>query len=313
MKIGDAAALHYHVALFPDSRNWRISGAMIEFVKMHGLGNDFIILDARGRNDFTVPPAAARAMADRRRGIGCDQLLIIRDSDTADIQMDILNHDGSPSGACGNGTRCVADYVMQKTEQTKLSIATDGGLLSAEYDARFGQTLVAVDMGPAHTAWQDVPLAKDCDTLAIDLGIGVPPVACHSMGNPHAVAFVDDVSSIDLNAIGPIAEMHELFPERVNFSIVEKRDDGVFRMRVWERGVGITMACGSGACAVGVAVNRRGLGGRLNEIVMDGGSVHIEWVDDGTAGGRVILVGPVAYSYAGSLSPELANMLVSAQ
>lgn len=284
---------------------------MIEFLKMHGLGNDFIILDARGRDDLILHASAARALADRRRGIGCDQLLIIRDSEVADIQMDILNHDGTPSGACGNGTRCVADYVMRQSGQRTLSIATDGGLLAAQYDSRFANDLIAVDMGPARMRWQDVPLVAESDTLAVDIGMGIPPVVCHSMGNPHAVAFVEDVTSIDLDRIGPLVETHGLFPERVNFSVVAKQDDGVFRMRVWERGVGITMACGSGACAVGVAIHRRGLGGRLNEIVMDGGSVYIDWIDDGTSGGRVSLIGPVAYSYSGTLASDIANMLVS--
>jgi len=282
---------------------------MTEFLKMHGLGNDFIILDARGGKALTVSPDAARALTDRRRGIGCDQLLIIRDSDVADIQMDILNSDGTASGACGNGTRCVADFVMQGLGQDQLSIATDGGMLAAHYDNQYGDNLIAVDMGPARTDWQDVPLARASDTLSLDLGHNLGPVVCHSIGNPHAIAFVDDVDAIDLAQIGPIIEHHEIFPERVNFSIVAKRDDGVFRMRVWERGVGITMACGSGACAVGAAIYRRGLGGRHNEIIMDGGSVFIDWIDDGSAGGRVMLIGPISYSYSGVLSPELAALL----
>jgi diaminopimelate epimerase len=158
-------------------------------------------------------------------------------------------------------------------------------------------------MGPVRTDWQDVPLARASDTLSLDLGHDLGPVVCHSMGNPHAIAFVDDVDAIDLAQIGPIIEHHEIFPERVNFSIVAKQDDGVFRMRVWERGVGITMACGSGACAVGAAIYRRGLGGRHNQ------PVFIDWIDDGSAGGRVMLIGPIAYSYSGALSPELAALL----
>ncbi len=282
---------------------------MNSFLKMHGLGNDFIILDARGRDTFVVSAAAARALTDRRRGIGCDQLLIVRDSDDADIRMDILNNDGTPSAACGNGTRCVADYVMRQLQTSTLSIATDAGILTAHYDDRTGERLIAVDMGPVAVRWDQVPLADPADTMNIDLGFGLPPAVCHSMGNPHAVVFVDSLADIDLAQIGPAIEHLPLFPDRVNLSLVHQQADGVFRMRVWERGAGITMACGSGACAVGVAIHRRGLGGRQNKIIMDGGPVHIDWIDDSTPGGRVMLIGPVAYSFTGTLGSELAALL----
>ena len=304
-----AGAQPIGLKLFSGARNWRICGCMKNFLKMHGLGNDFIILDARGDSDFSVSPAAARALCDRRRGIGCDQLLIIRDSDTADIIMEILNSDGSASEACGNGTRCVADVLMQETGADRISIDTTGGLLAAHYDTRMGERLVAVDMGPVGMGWQDVPLNAEMDTLHVPLGHDLPPAVCHSMGNPHAVVFVDDVAQIDLASIGPLIETSAAFPQRVNLSFVQQVGPAQFRMRVWERGAGITMACGSGACAVGVAIHRRCLGGRQNEIIMDGGPVHIDWIDDGSEAGRVMLIGPVAYAFAGELSQPLQPLL----
>jgi len=282
---------------------------MTEFLKMHGLGNDFIIFDWRdgGWRDggpMLIGATAARVLADRRLGIGCDQILVIRESGTADIRMDILNHDGSSSGACGNGTRCVADYVMRQTGRDELSIETDGGHLRARFD---GGDQIAVDMGPAATGWREVPLAREVDTLQVPLGLdGLGDAVCHSLGNPHAVVFVDDAEAVDLRRLGPLVEHDALFPDRVNLSVVSRIDKGAFRMRVWERGVGITMACGSGACAVGVAIVRRGLGPRRNRIVMDGGAVQIDWDE---ASRHVTMTGPVAHVCQGTLSPELDALL----
>ena len=277
---------------------------MTEFLKMHGLGNDFIIFDWREKGQATIGAAAAARLADRRLGIGCDQILVIRDADSADIRMDILNHDGSPSGACGNGTRCVADLVMSAEGRDEISIETDAGRLRA-WRADGGE--IAVDMGPVATSWHEVPLAHEADTLAVPLGIdGLGDAVCHSLGNPHAVVFVDDAEAVDLAQLGPLAETSPLFPQRVNLSVVSRIDDASFRMRVWERGVGITMACGSGACAVGVAVVRRGLGPQANRIVMDGGAVGIDWDQDSR---HVVMTGPVAYVCHGELSADLAKML----
>ena len=279
---------------------------------MHGLGNDFVILDARESDSgigADISVRAARLLADRRFGIGCDQLLIIRPCDKADIFMQILNNDGSAAEACGNGTRCVADYVMRDTGVDRLNIDTDGGILSACRSHVGDAELIAVNMGAAGLDWQQVPLAVEQDTLHVDLGAEAPALAvCHSMGNPHAVMFVDDVKAIDLERVGPKLEHADIFPDRANISIVQKLDDGKFRMRVWERGVGITLACGSGACAVGVAAHRRGLAGRSSEIVMDGGSVFIEWRDNGTTGGEVIMTGPVAYVGHGVLDESVAAL-----
>jgi len=277
---------------------------MTEFLKMHGLGHDFIIFDWRDGGVDTLSEAAARALADRRRGIGCDQILLIRPSDSADIRMDILNHDGSPSGACGNGTRCVADLVMAQDNKAALSIETDGAMLRAW---RADNDQIAVDMGPVATGWDEVPLAYKADTLAVPLGIdGLDPAICHSLGNPHAVVFVEDAEAVDLADIGPKVETSQMFPQRVNFSVVSPLADGGFRMRVWERGVGMTMACGSGACAVGVAVTRSGRGPSSNRIVMDGGAVQIDWDETSR---HVVMTGPVAYVACGELSPSMTALL----
>ena len=280
---------------------------MTNFLKMHGLGNDFIIFDWRDGGPDQVPAAAARALADRRRGIGCDQILVIRPSARADIRMDILNHDGSASGACGNGTRCVADLVMGSGMKTDtdgvLSIETDGGDLRAWRDG----AEIAVDMGPVSTTWDQVPLAGEADTLAVPLGVeGLGDAVCHSLGNPHAVVFVEDAEAVDLATIGPRVETSPLFPQRVNFSVVSQLPNGAFRMRVWERGVGITMACGSGACAVGVAVARAGRGPASNRIVMDGGAVRIDWDETSR---HVVMTGPVAHVARGVLSAEMTSLL----
>ncbi len=285
---------------------------MIAFFKMHGLGNDFIILDARepakGIPDV-ISKTAATAIADRHFGIGCDQILVIRPSQKADIFLQIFNSDGSAALACGNGTRCVADYIMQEFEQDRLVIETDAGILQSWRSVECPNQ-ISVDMGPAYLDWAAVPLAKKANTLSVELGPPAPaPAVCHSVGNPHAVLFVDDAEAIDLNNVGPPLERHPLFPKRANISFAHQIGPNKFRMRVWERGVGITLACGSGACAVGVAVHRSGRGSRNTEIIMDGGSIFIDWQDDGTAGGRVIMRGPVAYVFEGILSKNLNGLL----
>ncbi len=285
---------------------------MTAFFKMHGLGNDFIVFDARepakGIPDV-ISKIAATALADRHFGIGCDQILVIRPSQKADIFLQILNSDGSAAMACGNGTRCVADHIMQEFEQDRLAIETDAGILQSWRSAEFPNQ-ISVDMGSVHLDWAAVPLANEANTLSVDLGPLAPvPAVCHSVGNPHAVLFVDDAEAIDLDNVGPPLEHHPLFPERVNISFAHRIGPNKFRMRVWERGVGVTLACGSGACAVGVAVHRSGRGSRKTEIIMDGGSVFIDWQDDGTLGGRVIMRGPVAYVFDGTLSASLNGLL----
>ena len=285
---------------------------MTAFIKMHGLGNDFIVLDAREPSNGipdVIDRALAIALADRHFGIGCDQILVIRPSQRADVFMEILNSDGSAAMACGNGTRCVADYIMREFGRNQITIETAADILHSWRSVE-NNDYVSVDMGPVHLDWASVPLANEINTLSVDLGPLAPaPAICHSMGNPHAVLFVDDVEAVNLGDIGPQLEHHPIFPERANISFVHQSGPDQFRMRVWERGGGITFACGSGACAVGVAVHRSGRGSRSTEIIMDGGSTFIDWQDDGTVGGRVIMRGPVAYVFDGVLCERFDRLL----
>lgn len=271
-----------------------------DFLKMHGLGNDFVVLDVRS-SGLALSTDAVRAIADRHRGVGCDQLVVIEPARNAvsDAWMTIYNPDGSQSGACGNATRCVAWLLMRDSGRDKVVIETKAGLLDAELR---GDRLVAVDMGRARLDWREIPVAQAMDTLHMDIAAGplADPVGVN-MGNPHAVFFVDDVAAIDLSALGPVLENHPAFPERANIEIVQVLSPDTLRMRVWERAAGITQACGSGACATLVAAARRGLTGRRAEVVLDGGVLSIEWLADD----HVLMTGPVALSFKGTLDPSL--------
>lgn len=260
----------------------------LAFIKMHGAGNDFVVIDSRGRGAVTTP-ALARALGDRNRGVGFDQLAEIRDAEGADIALDFWNSDGSRAGACGNATRCVADLVMQGPG---LTIRTDRGLLRAE---RLEDGRVSVNMGPPQLDWQEVPLARKADLLHLPLP-GDP--AAVGMGNPHCVFFVPDAGAVDLPALGPKLEHDPLFPQRTNVEYVSLTGPDHLRMRVWERGAGITLACGSGACAAAVAAHLRGLTGRRVALDLDGGRLEVDWREDG-----VWLTGPVARVFDGRLSP----------
>lgn len=268
---------------------------MISFTKMHGLGNDFVVLDLR---DGTAAPDAnaARAIADRRRGVGCDQLILVEPTTMpgADVRLRFLNADGSESGACGNGTRCVASRLMELSGAPRLVMETLAGRLEA-MPATGGA--FTVNMGPPRLEWRDIPLAEPSDTLHLDVALGplMDPVAVN-MGNPHCVFFVDDAEDIELSTFGPQLEHHPLFPERTNVEVCTVVDPQTLRLRVWERGAGITLACGSGACAAAVAAVRRGLSERRVELIMDGGSLTAEWAESGD----VLLTGPVATSFSGS-------------
>jgi diaminopimelate epimerase len=272
----------------------------IPFVKMHGLGNDFVVLDFR-RGVVPVSPKAVRALADRRTGIGCDQLIILEPPghSAAQALMRIHNADGSEAEACGNATRCVADLLYRETGGARVRIETSAGLLEAEAlpDGR-----ITVDMGPARLGWCDIPLARAEDTNCVDLSVG--PLArpvCTNVGNPHATFFVDDVERIDLATLGPILEHDPLFPERANIGVAAIRDSSHMRLRVWERGAGITPACGSGACAAVVAAHRRGLTERRAGVALDGGTLDIAWREDG----HVIMTGPAAVSFEGRFDADL--------
>lgn len=275
------------------------------FIKMHGLGNDFVVLDNRS-SAFRVQAEAARAVADRRTGVGCDQVISIEPATdpAADVFMRIHNPDGSEVGACGNGTRCVAALLFAETGKTEAMIETLGGLLHARAAAN-GR--VSVDMGAPRLAWNEIPVAREMDTAHLELTLGPAsapvlsdPVGVN-MGNPHAVFFVDDAEAIDLPTVGPMLERHPLFPERANISVAQVLSRDTIRLRVWERGAGITQACGSGACAAAVAGARRDLTERRVRIRLDGGELAIDWRADD----HVDMTGPVATSYTGVLDPSL--------
>ena len=276
------------------------SAPAVAFVKMHGLGNDFVIIDARTRA-LDIGASAAHAIADRHRGVGCDQLLILEKPRVASAAsfMRILNADGSEAEACGNGARCVADLLMREKSLSEIKIETAAGLLDAR---RASEDRVAVDMGEPRWSWQAIPLARECDTLHVPLSLGslADPV-CTSMGNPHATFFVADAEAIELAKLGPALEHDPIFPARANIGVAQVLGPQRLRLRVWERGDGLTLACGSGACAALVAAARRGLTGRSAELLLDGGTLAIEWHADN----HVIMTGPVATSFAGTLDPSL--------
>ena len=265
----------------------------LDFVKMQALGNDFIILDARNKA-LDVNQDLIQRLTHRRFGIGGDMVIVLKSSDKADLFMQIYNADGSEVEACGNATRCVADIAMKTAQRDQATIETLAGILEC---SRFDEKTVTVDMGEAKTGWQQIPLAYDRDTLnlRIDAGPFSNPVGVN-MGNPHAVFFTSDVDKQRIDAYGPVLETHPLFPERANIEFAEVLDRTNVRMRVWERGVGITMACGSGACATAVAAIRRGLTDRKVTVMMDGGPLDIEWRESDK---HVLMTGDYHYVFEG--------------
>jgi diaminopimelate epimerase len=269
---------------------------MVPFRKMHGLGNDFVMLDARAA-DLGMTPARAAALADRRTGIGCDQLILLEPvaPGLADVFMRIRNPDGSEAGACGNATRCVASLLAAETGRRRVVVRTISGDLPAEAlpDGRF-----TVDMGPARLDWREVPLARAMDTLHLPLARGVlaDPAAC-SMGNPHATFFVPDLEAVPVAALGPSLEQDPIFPERANIGFAQVLGPEHLRLVVWERGAGLTLACGSGACAALVNAARRGLVGRRATVSLPGGDLEIAWRADG----HVLMTGPVATAFTGEI------------
>ena len=269
--------------------------AHIRFRKMHGLGNDFVVLDQR-RDSIAIDAATARNIADRRTGIGCDQLILIEPPHhpSAQVSMRILNADGSEAEACGNATRCIASLVAEETGDNRARIETLAGLLETEV---LPNSSIAVDMGLARTGWREIPLARETDTGRVDLALGpLREPVCTNIGNPHATFFVADAEAIDLAALGPRLEHDKLFPERANIGVATVQDRLHIRLRVWERGAGITRACGTGACAAVVAAHRRGLTDRQVTVTLDGGTLDIRWREDG----HVIMTGPAALAFEGS-------------
>jgi diaminopimelate epimerase len=277
------------------------------FLKMHGLGNDFVVLDARTAA-FDLTPERRRTIADRRLGVGCDQLIVLEPPTEreADVFMRIYNPDGGEAGACGNATRCVASVVMDERKTDQVTVQTIAGLLESQKTGvgSNGLPVISVDMGPARLDWREIPVSGACDTNHMPVGIGPlqDPVGTN-MGNPHATFFVDDATAIPLAELGPKLEHDRFFPERANIGVAQVQGDGRLRLRVWERGAGITSACGSGACAAVVAASRRGLVARKADVILEGGTLTIEWLRDD----HVLMTGGIAVAFKGELDRSLLS------
>jgi diaminopimelate epimerase len=268
----------------------------LPFMKMHGLGNDFVVVDARAQ-DILITPTMAKGIGDRHFGVGFDQLAVITRG-KGDAHLTFYNADGSRSAACGNATRCIAQYLIDETGGRALHLTTDRGDLIAENRPN---GTVAVNMGQPQLEWDEIPLAYKMDTL--ELPIDGKPTAT-GMGNPHCTFFVTDVGAIDLKTFGPSIEHHPLYPERTNVQIAQVIGPDHIRMRVWERGVGITWASGSSSCATGVAAARKGLTSRAVRIDLDGGTLHVDWRKDG-----VWMTGPTAHVFSGTLTRAFLDSL----
>ena len=283
----------------------------LAFTKMHGLGNDFVVIDARAGKPgagFAIGHAVAAAIADRHTGIGCDQLIVVEDAPGADADafMRIRNADGGEVDACGNATRCVGAVLLGESGADTVRIRTGADLLTV---TRADGGLVTVDMGVPRLGWDDVPLAMAADTLHLDLERGpLADPAAASMGNPHATFFVDDADAVPISVLGPELEVDPMFPERANIGIDQMLAPDRMRLRVWERGAGLTPACGTGACAAVVNASRRGLANRRMVVEMDGGELLIDWRDNT---GHVFMTGPAETSFAGVIAPDLLTGLPS--
>ncbi|MBV9633143.1 MAG: diaminopimelate epimerase [Methylobacteriaceae bacterium] len=281
------------------------------YVKMNGAGNEILVIDLRG-SAIAVSAAEARAVG-RGEGLGFDQLMVLHDPVTpgTDAFMKIYNIDGSPAAACGNGTRCVAWSLLRGRDRTRLTLETEAGLLPCE---RQGASVFTVDMGVPRFAWNEIPLREPfADTRAIELQIGpIDAPILHtpsavSMGNPHAIFWVADVDAYDLRRIGPLLENHPIFPARANISLAQVAAPDHLVLRVWERGAGLTKACGSAACAAAVAAARKGLAGRQLRVSLPGGELAIEWRADN----HVLMTGPVEFESEGRLPAELFRDLAA--
>jgi len=277
--------------------------ATLAFRKMNGLGNDFVVLDARTRA-LQLTADDVRRVSDRAHGVGCDQLIVLEPSRKADVFMRIFNADGSEVGACGNAARCVAWLMTQETGRSESTIETTPGVLRARVESA---EHVTIDMGEPRFGWDEIPLAEPFhDTTGIELQIGpIDAPVLHSpsvvnVGNPHAIFWVDDVNVHDLARFGPLLENHPLFPERANISLAQVTSQDAIKLRTWERGAGLTRACGTAACAATVAAARKKLTGRRVTVTLPGGQLLIEWTDDG----RILMSGPAALEFEGTLSAE---------
>lgn len=270
---------------------------------MNGLGNDFVVLDARAE-PIEVTSEVAQRISDRERGIGCDQLIVMEPSEKADVFMRIFNADGSQVDACGNATRCVALVLSQESGRDEATIETRAGLLKAQVES---SDLIVIDMGEPRFGWEQIPLAEPFhDTTGIELQIGpidapvlkTPSVV--NVGNPHAIFWVDDVDAHDLGRFGPLLENHPLFPERANISIAQVTSRNSLRLRTWERGAGLTRACGTAACAAAVSAARKDLTARRVKVELPGGVLTIDW----TADNRILMCGPAELEFEGVLEGD---------
>ena len=275
---------------------------MTSFLKMHGLGNDFVIFDGR---TFPVPvdPAAARAIADRRYGIGCDQVIVMEPAKNgAAAFLRFFNADGDQVESCGNGSRCAAYLLMAERETDHIALATAGGPLLC---SGTGADAVTIDMGAPRLDWREIPMAQAVDTQSFALPVpgfsesALQTAAAVSVGNPHCVLFVNDAESAPVATLGAAIERHPWFPSRTNVEFVERLSQTQLRMRVWERGAGITLACGTGACAAAVASSLRGLTGRKVRLILDGGELAIEWRESDD---HVLMTGPTSFSFGGEVN-----------
>lgn len=276
-----------------------------QFRKMNGLGNDFVVLDLR-EHALDLAPADIRAIADRQTGIGCDQVIALEPSADADAFMRIWNADGGEVGACGNAARCVAALLSAEADDSEVSIETESAILGALVN---DDGSVTIDMGAPRFGWNDIPLSEPFhDTNRIELQIGpIDDPVLHTpsvvnVGNPHCIFFVEDVDAHDLARFGPMLEHHPLFPERANISLAQVTGPGSLRLRTWERGAGLTKACGTAACAAAVAAARRGLTDRRVRVTLPGGDLTIDWRRDD---GHILMTGPFALDYEGELPPKL--------
>jgi diaminopimelate epimerase len=270
---------------------------------MNGRGNDVVVLDARVR-PIVLDADAAQRIADRTTGIGCDQLINLEPSARADVFMRIRNADGSEVDACGNATRCVAWLLSRESGSAAVTIETNAGLLAADVTSI---DEITIDMGEPRFRWDQIPLAEPFhDTTRIELQIGpIDKPILHSpsvvnVGNPHAIFWVDDVGALDLGRFGPLLENHPIFPERANISLAHVTARDALTLRTWERGAGLTRACGTAACAAAVAASRKGLTGRDVTVTLPGGPLRIQW----TERNRILMSGPAELEFEGALDPQ---------
>jgi diaminopimelate epimerase len=274
------------------------------FRKMNGLGNDFVVLDAR-HQAIPLTPAAAQRIADRSSGIGCDTVVVLEPSTRADLMMRFYNADGSESSACGNASRCIAWLVHQESGATEPQLETKAGVLRTKVHQ---DGTVTVNMGKPKFRWDEIPLSEAFhDTRQIELQIGpIDKPILHSpsvvnVGNPHCIFWVEDVTAYQLDRFGPILEHHPRFPERANISLAQITSPASMILRVWERGIGLTQACGTGACAATVCAARKGLTDRSVTVTLPGGDLHVDWRADD----HMWMTGPVQLDFAGGLEPAM--------